>query len=236
MHLTMRGKSASHKSGSMPVVPSMILWTAQKPKHFDDTFSDWQQSVKSCTYVLLSSPSVVAFVVVVVFVVAFSAFTTKKNIWIFLQRNWIRCEIITFEWVKAFEWRLTIHFAHIQIGVRWTSRFNRQYPNIAARRRFSPQRCNVNRNRNEFSRQFVMSSQYLRSSCSTVMRRSCVTRFVPAAKISLFPRRHMTVSFSNNPIITHVNNASLPSVTTDGPPVPNAFELIRLTSHPNEIK
>lgn len=66
---------------------------------------------------------------------------------------------------------------------------------------------------------------HLHSSCKTRKRLSLVTRFVPAAMISLFPRLHKTVSFENDPIITHVNKASLPSVTTVGPPVPeNNFE------------
>lgn len=62
--------------------------------------------------------------------------------------------------------------------------------------------------------------EHSRSSCNTRMRRSFDTRFIPAAKISLLPRFQMTVSLSNLPIITHVSKASLPSVTTNGPPVP----------------
>lgn len=48
IHLTMLGKSFSHISGSVPVVPSNILWIVQNPIHWVDTFSDWQQSVNSC--------------------------------------------------------------------------------------------------------------------------------------------------------------------------------------------
>lgn len=48
IHLTMFGKSFSHDSGSVPVVPSNILCTVQNPMHISDTFNDWQQSVKSC--------------------------------------------------------------------------------------------------------------------------------------------------------------------------------------------
>lgn len=62
---------------------------------------------------------------------------------------------------------------------------------------------------------------YILSSCKTRKRLSLVTLLRPAARISLFPRRHKTVSFEYGPIITHVNKASLPSVTTVGPPVPS---------------
>lgn len=76
------------------------------------------------------------------------------------------------------------------------------------------------------------------SSCNTRKRRSVVTRFVPAAKMSLLPRRHRTVSFINEPVITHVNKASLPSVTTVGPPVPKQNSKMRtknaLESRPNK--
>lgn len=44
---------------------------------------------------------------------------------------------------------------------------------------------------------------------------------MPADRISDGPLRHNTVSFENGAIITHVRRASLPSVTIDGPPVPN---------------
>lgn len=44
----MFGKSFSHDSGSVPVVPSNILCTVQNPMHISDTFDNRQQSVKSC--------------------------------------------------------------------------------------------------------------------------------------------------------------------------------------------
>lgn len=49
---------------------------------------------------------------------------------------------------------------------------------------------------------------------------SFVTLFIPADNIISAPLLHKTVSLEYGPIITHVSKASLPSVTTDGPPVP----------------
>lgn len=51
MHLTIFGKSVSHCSGSVPVVPSNILCTVQYPRHASDTFAAKQQSVKSCVII-----------------------------------------------------------------------------------------------------------------------------------------------------------------------------------------
>lgn len=61
---------------------------------------------------------------------------------------------------------------------------------------------------------------HLHSSCSTLMRLLLVTRFMPADRTPWCSLRQMTVSLeSAGPITTHVSSASLPSVTTDGPPV-----------------
>lgn len=54
--------------------------------------------------------------------------------------NKIQREIITFEWMKALEGRFTVHFTHIQIGVRRTRLLDRQHPNVTASGRFSLQR------------------------------------------------------------------------------------------------
>lgn len=71
--------------------------------------------------------------------------------------------------------------------------------------------CSI-RNGNEFS--------YLHSSCNMLILLSLVTRFTPADRISCCPLRHSTVSFEYGLMTTHVSNASLPSLTTAGPPVP----------------
>jgi len=47
MHFTMLGKSFSQTSGPTSVVPSNILWTLQKPMHWEETFECSQHSVKS---------------------------------------------------------------------------------------------------------------------------------------------------------------------------------------------
>uniref|UniRef100_A0A182U8U9 Uncharacterized protein n=1 Tax=Anopheles melas TaxID=34690 RepID=A0A182U8U9_9DIPT len=58
------------------------------------------------------------------------------------------------------------------------------------------------------------------SSCSTLIRLSPVTRFMPADRISCGPLRHSTVSLLYGVITTQVSSASSPTCTSDGPPVP----------------
>lgn len=64
-------------------------------------------------------------------------------------------------------------------------------------------------------------------SCRTLMRLSCVTRFMPADNISCGPFRHITVSLMYGFMTTHVRRASSPSFTIDGPPVPSWWKIIQ---------
>lgn len=74
---------------------------------------------------------------------------------------------------------------------------------------------------NKHKNKYIEINRNLHSSWRTLILLSLVTRFIPADRISDCPLRHNTVSFENGAIITHVRRASLPSVTMDGPPVPN---------------
>lgn len=143
IHFTIFGKSFSHISGSVPVVPSNILCIVQNPIHGVDTFNDWQQSVKSCVIDGIVDSSGASVVVPdccwVVEFKLFTADTDKRNKNIFLINLWC------FVWMEE-QWsirtklcfrqqkkigKISIHLwvdeSFLQLDHYWLRRYTRLY-------------------------------------------------------------------------------------------------------------